>query len=168
MNDLFGVAHLDFVKLFDVQQQQQQQQFLLGRREKGREGCLYRMISVNFIKQSPTADEIMNTDSERDEIMQEESDEMSTDISYSPDEGSDTQSIVMSDVEENNKKGIDIMSSSLAAALDCAKISDRNVTYLLAAVIDALELDPNNYNISRSADQKSAVKFGKASRQLHP
>ena len=43
------------------------------------------------------------------------------------------------------------MSSDLAAILDLTKISDRNATYLLVAVIDALELDSNNYNISRSA-----------------
>ena len=52
--DVFDVAHLDVMKLFDVQQQQ----FFLSQREKGREGCLDRIINVNFIKQSPAADEI--------------------------------------------------------------------------------------------------------------
>ena len=68
---------------------------------------------------------------------------MRTDTSYSPDEGSDTQSTVISDGQENDKKGIDIMSPSLAAASDHAKISERNATYLLVAAIDALELYPN-------------------------
>ena len=79
----------------------------------------------------------------------ESDDEMKTDTSYSPDEGSDTQSTVISDGQENNKKGIDIMSPSLATISDHAKVSGRNAIYLLAAVIDALELDPDNYNISR-------------------
>ena len=51
------------------------------------------------------------------------------------------------------------MSSSLAAVLQVnhAKISDRNATYLLAAVIDDFELDPNNYNISRSAIHRGRI-----------
>ena len=51
VENLFQVAYLDFMKLFDVQQQ-----FFLSQREKGREGCLYRMIIVDFIKQSLTAE----------------------------------------------------------------------------------------------------------------
>ena len=76
---------------------------------------------------------------------------MRTDTSYIPDKCSDTQSTVISDGQENNKKGIDIMSPNQTGALDRSKISDRNTTYLLVAVIDVLELDPNNYNISRSS-----------------
>ena len=106
------------------------------------------MINVSFFKHLPIADEIMETDRESFETTQD--DKIRTDKSYSPDEGiSETQSTVKPDGHENNKKGIDIMSPGLAA-LDCAKISDQNATKL-AAVIDALELDPNNYNISRSA-----------------
>ena len=75
------------------------------------------MINVEFIKQLPTVDEIVDTDSKRIESTQEESDdEIKTDTSYSPDEGSDTQLIVISDGQENNKKGIDIMPLSLVAA----------------------------------------------------
>ena len=108
----------------------------------------------------------MDTECERVETTQENSDdEMRTDASNSPDEGNDTQLTVISDGQENNKKNIDIMSPSLPAAFDRAKISDRNATYLLSALIDALELDPNNYNIRQSAfvkavylnDQKSPV-----------
>ena len=56
-----------------------------------------RTINVNFIKQSPAVDEIMETDSERVETTQEEiDDKMRTDTSYSPDEGSDLQSTVIS------------------------------------------------------------------------
>ena len=44
-------------------------------------------------------------DSERVETTQEESDdEMRTDKSYNPDEGSDTQSTVISDAQENKEK----------------------------------------------------------------
>ena len=75
------------------------------------------MINVEFIKQLPTVDEIVDTDSKRIESTQEESDdEIKTDTSYSPDEGSDTQLIVISDGQENNKKGIDIMPLSLVTA----------------------------------------------------
>ena len=75
------------------------------------------MINVEFIKQLPTVDEIVDTDSKRIESTQEESDdEIKTDTSYSPDEGIDTQLIVISDGQENNKKGIDIMPLSLVAA----------------------------------------------------
>ena len=89
---------------------------------------------------------------------------MRTDTSYSPDKGSDTQSTVISLIVKRITKRASIY----------AKISDRNATYLLAAVIDALELDPVNSNISRSFvkaiylqlhDRKSPVKFGKTSRQ---
>ena len=59
---------------------------------------------------------------------------MRTDTSYSPDEGSDTQSIVLSNGQENNKK----IFPSQAAALDHATISDRNATYLHATVISVL------------------------------
>ena len=72
---------------------------------------------------------------------------MRTYTPYNPDEGNDTQSTFKSDGQESSEKSIDVMSSGLAAALDRAKISDRNATYLLAAVIDALELDPYSYNI---------------------
>ena len=57
MDDLFDVAHLDVIKLYDIQQQ-----FLLSQREKGCEGYLDRMSNVSFTKQSPTADEIRYTD----------------------------------------------------------------------------------------------------------
>ena len=69
------------------------------------------MINFNFIKQSPTVDEIIEDDIKRVETMQEESDdEMRLDTLYSPDEGSDaTQSTVISDGQENNKKDIDLM-----------------------------------------------------------
>ena len=46
MKDLFDVAHLEVMKLFDVQQQQ----FLLNQKEKRRDGCLDRMIKVSLIK----------------------------------------------------------------------------------------------------------------------
>ena len=127
------------------------------------------MINVNFIKPSPTAEEMMETDSERVETTQEES----NDETYSPDEDSDTQATLIFDGQKNNKKGIDIMSLGLASALDRAKISDRNPTYLLAAVIDILVL-PNNYNISRLTirnnlhGRKSGFKFEKSYRQLYP
>ena len=45
------------------------------------------------------------------------------------------------------------MSPDLTAALDRAKIRDQNANYLPAEVIEALELDPNNYNISKSANR---------------
>ena len=62
-----------------------------------------------------------------------------------------SQSTVIFYDQENNKTGIGIMFPSLAAALDRVKISDRNATNLFAALIDALKLHPNNYNINRSA-----------------
>ena len=75
------------------------------------------------------------------------------------------------------RKGIDIMSPSLAAALNLMQISDENATYLFVAVINALELDPD-YNITTLVDQpffeavylycrKLPVKFGKTCRQLY-
>ena len=70
LDDLLDVAQLDVMKLLD----EQQQQFLSSQREKGREGCLdHRIINVTFVKQSSSADEIMQTHSERAEIAQEES-----------------------------------------------------------------------------------------------
>ena len=109
------------------------------------------MINVSYIKQSPTADEVMETDRERVETMQEESDdEIKTDTTYSLDVVSVTQLTIISDDQENDKKGIYIMSAALVAALDRVKMNERNETYLLTAVINALELDPNNFNISRS------------------
>ena len=94
------------MKLLDVQQP-----FLLSQREKRRKECLDRMINVNFIKQSPAVDEIMETDSERVETTQEEiDDKMRTDTSYSPDEDSDTLSTVISDGQEDNEQSFDIRS----------------------------------------------------------
>ena len=49
-----------------------------------------------------------------------------------------------------------IISPGLAAALNRARITDRNATYLLIAKIDTLKLDPNNY-ISRSAFRRSRI-----------
>ena len=55
--------------------------------------------------------------SERVETTHEGSDnEMRTDTSYSLDEAIDTQSTVISNDQDNNKNGIDLMSPSLAAA----------------------------------------------------
>ena len=129
--------------------------FFFSQREKEREGYLDLMINANFIKQSPTANEIMATDSERVETTQESDDEMRINILYSPEESSGTQSIIVSDGQENNKKNIDIMFPSLTASR--AKISDRNATYLLTAVIDALELDANNYNISWTVIRRGRI-----------
>ena len=71
---------LDDLKLFDVQQK-----FLLSQRERGREGCLDRMINVNFMKNSPIADEIMDIDSERVETTLEKShDKMRSDTALYP------------------------------------------------------------------------------------
>ena len=86
LDDLFDVAYLEVIKLLDVQQQ-----FLLSQGEKGREGCLNRMINVNFIKQSPSVAKIIEGRRGRVQTAQEESDDdMRTDTSYKPDEGSDT------------------------------------------------------------------------------
>ena len=49
------------------------------------------------------------------------------------------------------------MSPGLATALYRGKIRDRNGTYLPAAVIDALKLDPNNYIIRRVAIRRGRI-----------
>ena len=72
----------------------------------------------------------MDTDSEGVETTQEDShDEMRTDKTYSPDESGDTQSTIISDGQENNKKGNDIMSPSLEAAQRSA--IETQITYSL-------------------------------------
>ena len=130
MDDLFDVAHLDVMKLFDVQQQ-----FLFIQRVKGREGCLDRMINVNFIKQSSTAE----SDDGRGQIDRIAPTKV---VTFS------RQLYLM--VKRITKKIIDIMSPMPAMALERSKISDRNATY-------ALELDPDNYKISRPAIRRGRI-----------
>ena len=83
------------------------------------------MININFIKQSSTADEIIETNSRRVETAQEDSDDdMRIDTSVT------ITLHVYSMVKRITKRAFKyLMCPGLAAALDRAKISDRNETY---------------------------------------
>lgn len=52
---------------------------------------------------------------------------------------------------------IDIMTPDLAAALDRTNTTSRNATYLFAAFLKSVGLNPLNYNISKSAIHRNRI-----------
>lgn len=68
---------------------------------------------------------------------------------------------MLSSHEESVKKRpkIDVMTPRLACALDRATLSSRNASHVLAAFVDSLGLNVENYNISASALHKNRAKM---------
>ena len=63
----------------------------------------------------------------------------------------------LSQINQVNK--IDIMTPELAAALDRAKVSNRNATYILAAAFKSVGIDLSTLNFSYSTLYRGRIKF---------
>ncbi|XP_072160455.1 uncharacterized protein [Bemisia tabaci] len=63
--------------------------------------------------------------------------------------------------EKRQRGSKKILTLKVVAALDKAKLSDRNATHILIAVIEALGLDPVNFSINRTSLQDARIKLRK-------
>lgn len=153
LDDLFDIAATDALTQMKVQEDRN---FLIAQRRKGREGCLLG-VDQKGQKAEEKRQERIDAEEKRRKKAEDERNIYST-IHYDFGEGDDVDDD--DDLGEEYKPGPsrrvsknkkNIYTSRLIGALDKREISDRDAIHVISAVLDALDLDINDYILSHTS-----------------
>ena len=161
MDNLFDVAHSDALKLIKIDEDRA---FLLAQREPGRRGTIGTVDKVQSKKEKRAAKRSLAFQKLREHSLKEQeiassslvlggsSDEDESEVQEQHRAGPSTQEEVVSCTPAKQSRGtINVVSPSVAAALDRTKTSDRNAAYILTATAQTLGHDISDLALNRSS-----------------
>ncbi|CAH0396068.1 unnamed protein product [Bemisia tabaci] len=170
LDDLFDISHenaMDLIKL------EEDRKFLVAQRKPGREGFMHG-IDWDLSKKEERAEARENKRLQREEkyrqsLLSSCSDAGECSTQCEPESSIEGRAELEEEEEddqieprEKRQRGSKkILTLKVVAALDKAKLSDRNATHILIAVIEALGLDPVNFSINRTSLQDARIKLRK-------
>jgi len=158
LNDLFDMAHQDAMKLIKIQEDRD---FLSAQREKGRRGS---MICVDRVLTAKEERSKLRREAEARRQQRLEDSRPSTSNTEEAGESTEEDEPEEADVEEDlpipapssvephcKRARTNIVTPQLTAALDRAKVSDRNAAIILTEAASIFNCDVRNVNINRSS-----------------
>ena len=160
LDDLFDVAHAQAMTIIKIEEDKE---FLLAQREKGRRGCL-GAIDMKLAKKEDRRNEREEKEKsrKRKEVMRLQTESAKfrneMEVSTSDDDaetsnGNDELFVATPATTESAKRArpSNIVTPELVSALDRSKTSIRNATYVLAATVQSLGHNPDEFVLNRES-----------------
>jgi hypothetical protein len=163
LDDLFDISHANALDMIVLQEDKE---FLLAQREKGRRGCMGSVDKAltakeERIMQKRKAEEMRKKKAE-EECKASTSNDVILASSSSTEDGNSTDGSMSDETEEPHPKRSrarqNIVTPSLAAALDRTQVSDRKATMILTETAISLGHDPKTLAINRMTIARSRQK----------
>ena len=152
-DDLFDIAHAEAMTRITIEEDRQ---FLIGQREKGRRGTMAGLDLVLAAKEERAKQRVQSQKRRQDKANEEPGPSSnvavltSSSTSTSDDEPDETEAVFATQPPPKRAK-INIVTPSLAAALDRTKLSDRKAVFVLAEAAKSLRHNVEELNINRSS-----------------
>lgn len=166
LDALFDIAHPKALELIQVQEDRD---FLLAQRETGRRGMM-QGVDMNLARKEKRMQERQEAVSNRRDREVERKAAINSATCIVDSSDSDPESTPSDEPAGESDHGAtsdvkrartSVVSPSLAAALDRAKVSDRSATYVLAEAARSLGHEIDSFNINRSSVRRDRMKFRK-------
>lgn len=166
LKDLFDIAHQNALAMIT---EEQDRQFLINQRKPGRIGVMGGVDQKTKNKEFRALKKLENEETRKMKA-KKSADIYEKTIVLSDSSSSDSEKIEKSSEEEVNinvpstsgckrKRGkTNIISPSLAAALDRTRTTDRMASYLLTETVKSIGKNPSEFNINRSSIKRTREK----------
>lgn len=165
LHDLFDIAHAEALSLIKIQEDRE---FLMAQREKGRRGSMGPVDMVLAKKEERCHKRLLVKQTQKlKEVERVQQTSMKVDLSSSCNNETTSSSDDDDDASSNppdtpsqpkRMRPINVVSSSLAAALDRTKVSDRNAAYIIAACATSLGQSPSALAINKESIRRGRHK----------
>lgn len=152
-DDLFDIAHAEAMTRITIEEDRQ---FLIAQREKGRRGTMAGIDLVLTAKEERARQRVQRQKRRRDQANEEPGPSSSVAVlasssSSSSDDQPDETVAVFATPPPPKRAKMNIVTPSLAAALDRTKLSDRKAAFVLAEAAKSLGHNVEELNINRSS-----------------
>lgn len=152
-DDLFDIAHAEAMTKITIEEDRQ---FLIGQRERGRRGTMAGLDLVLAAKEERARQRVQSQKRRQDKANKQPGPSLnvavltSSSTSSNDDESDETEAVFANQPPPKRAK-INIVTPSLAAALDRTKMSDRKAVFVLAEAAQSLGHNIEELNINRSS-----------------